>query len=481
VLFRRYIAAVKRSFGSGLIVGVDEESQPSGEMTEDVSVTARIRRQQLHILDGDLLSGTANIPAVMMTAFGMRHSVSAAYLEGWIVMMALAIGAQILAIAGPFPWRTGASRPKRSIRARLATHVVFTTTVGAVWGAGCLAFGPSLSQQQMMFLTVIIIGCNAACISALGPYLPAFLGYFIGSLAPLAYVNFVRPSPDSPEYPILVLLFMATLMVNVRAFNINVLAAFRLRAENEALAETLLRANAAIAAAAQSKWDTLAHLSHELRTPMTAIIGFSEMMREQFFGPLGERYLDYAGHIHDRGRHAMELIDAILEVSNAETGRLSLTESKTTPAALVAECLRMVEAAATLKNLTIESFFDDPGLLISVDQAKLRQALVNLLSNAIKYTPDGGSVSVVTQRVESGLEIAVEDTGVGIAADDLERCLEPFVRLRNPLTAGVEGAGLGLPLARYMVEVQGGELNIASELGRGTVVTIHLPSERLAA
>ena len=455
----------------------DRRQQPAaGAVGVSPSIRARVRARQAEILDGDYLSAGANIPAVMLTSFVIRSSIPASWLYLWIAITAATIAAFIVSIRGPRPWRE--ARPRGTPQQRLAVHVFFTVAVGELWGGACVAFGPSLPQGQMMFLAVIVLGCNAACISALGPYLPAYFGYFFASLLPLACVYFRRPDPDAVGLALLVVLYMATITMNVRAFNRHVLAAFRLRAENEALAETVAHANAATAAAMQSKWDTLAHLSHELRTPMNAILGFSEVMCEQLFGPLGERYLTYSGNIHDSGRHTLELIDTLLEVSRAEAGQLSLSESEIEPEGLIDECLRMVEMAAASKRLSLDSRFGQSLPRIVVDRAKLRQALLNLLTNAIKYTPAGGRISVAVQVAAGGLDIAVADTGVGIAAEDIERCLEPFVRLGNPLTTGVEGAGLGLPLAKRLAELHGGSLRIASELGRGTTATLHLPPER---
>ncbi len=214
---------------------------------------------------------------------------------------------------------------------------------------------------------------------------------------------------------------------------------------------------------------------------MNAIIGFSELMGTQPFGPLGERYKAYAGHINESGCHALDLINAIFEVSGAEVGQLSLDESAVAPEALVDECLHMVELAAARKQVALDSRIDNAMPRFAADRPKLRQALLNLLTNAIKYTPEGGRVSVAAGLDDGGLDIAVADTGVGIADGDLDRCLEPFVRLRNPLTAGVEGAGLGLPLAKHLVEAHGGSLRIASKPGQGTVVIIHVPPQRRLA
>ena len=445
------------------------------------SVRVRMRARQVEMLDGDLLAGAANIPAVAITAYVIRSSIAASELYLWVAAMTVALAALALVLRGLRPWRAGPAPAPDALARRLATHVFFTSLVGAVWGGACAAFGPGLPTGQMMFLTVIVMGCNAACISALGPYLPAFFGYFFASLLPLAGVVFRRPEPEAGALGLLVLLYMATITVNVRAYNRQVLAAFRLRAENEALAETVTSANAATAAAMRSKWDTLAHLSHELRTPMNAILGFSEMMREQLFGPLGERYLAYSGSIHDSGRRTLDLIDTLLEVSRAEAGQLSLKESEVPPSALLDEALSAVAAAAGRKRLTLERRCEPALPRLLVDRAKLRQALVNLLANAVSYTPEGGRVSVTARAAAGGVEIAVADTGVGIAARDLERCLEPFVRLGDPLTTGVEGAGLGLPLTKRLVEMHGGSLALRSDAGRGTTATLRPPPERCLA
>jgi len=440
------------------------------------AVGERIRSHQAQFLSDRVLSGAANLPAVIITSFAIRSSVPLSWIELWIAVTAAIVAGLGISVRG-LPWRRGDGGPERSPRRRLATHCLFATMLGAVWGGACLAFGPRLTHDQMMLLTVIVLACNAACVSALGAYLPAFFGYCIASFLPLAYVNFLRPEHESGEFTLLILLYMLTTWFNSTSHSKHFLAALTLRAENELLADNVSRADAALVAATRSKWDTLAHLSHELRTPMTAIIGFSELMRDQLFGPLSERYHAYTHHIYDSGRHALDLIDAILEVSRAEAGQLSLSASEIVPSTLVEECLRMVEHGASLKHQTLDSRIVQPMPLLMADQMMLRQALLNLLSNAIKYTPEGGRVGVALQMADGGLDIKVSDTGVGIAAGDLERCLEPFVRLDNPHTAGVEGAGLGLPLAKHLVELHGGSLAIASTPGRGTCVTVHLPPE----
>jgi two-component system cell cycle sensor histidine kinase PleC len=329
----------------------------------------------------------------------------------------------------------------------------------------------------MMVFGLIVLVCNAACISGIGPHLPAFFGYCLGSTVPLAIALYRRGEPETHDLAFLIPLYIAVVGFNARDYNRQVLSAFRLRAENEELAENLARANVETADAKRSKWNTLAHLSHELRTPMNAIMGFSQMMRDEIFGKLIDRYRDYSGHIHDSGRHMLELVDTILDVSQAETGNLTIEDGEFVPADLVEECLQKVGYAAATKTLALERNFTPAPHLIA-DRTKLRQALLHLLNNAVAYTRDGGRVAVALSCDTEGLAIAITDTGVGIAPEDLERCQEPFVRVGNPLIAGAEGAGLGLPLARRVVEAHGGTLGLASEPGRGTTATIRLPVAR---
>ncbi len=435
-----------------------------------------MRSLQFQAVNGGSISAVANLPAIIVFAILVRHTVAIAELAFWI-------GIAAVVLAGLVAYSDGILPIQRLLRNaspanRLIIHAGFALTIGSLWGAAALVFVPALSESDMMVFTVLVLACNAACISGIGPYLPAFFGYCIGSTLPLALALLQRSETEAHYMALLVPLYVAVVSSNARDYNRQVLGAFRLRAENEVLSEDLARANVATAEAKYSKWTTLAHLSHELRTPMNAIMGFSQMMQDQIFGALAERYRGYSGHIHDSGRHMVELIDTIIDVSRAETGQLTIDDSAIVPVELIEECLQKVEQAAAAKRLTLERHFAQSAPRLMVDQAKLRQALLNLLHNAISYTREGGRIAIALSCLNDGLEIAVSDTGVGIAPDDIEKCQEPFVRVGNPLIAGAEGAGLGLPLARRLIEAHGGSFKLASKLGRGTTATIHLPAER---
>ncbi|MBM3581775.1 MAG: HAMP domain-containing histidine kinase [Alphaproteobacteria bacterium] len=239
----------------------------------------------------------------------------------------------------------------------------------------------------------------------------------------------------------------------------------------------LAKAHDAVLRANQAKSDFLAGMSHELRTPLNAIIGFSELMRSQMFGPLGNpRYIEHAGIIHDSGNHLLELINGILDFSKAEAGRVELHVEETVFADLAEASVRMVGERAAKAGVALELQLPEPPVAIAVDGLRLKQVLLNLLTNAIKFTPSGGRVTLAAGLVPHGFQISVADTGIGIAPEDLERVMEPFGQARDSRVRDQEGTGLGLPLAKHLIELHGGLLTLASEYGRGTTVTATLPA-----
>lgn len=224
----------------------------------------------------------------------------------------------------------------------------------------------------------------------------------------------------------------------------------------------------------QAKSQFLATMSHELRTPLNAILGFSEILSSQFFGPLGApQYRDYAASIHSSGALLLELVNELLDISMIEAGRKELAPTEIDIDPLVSDCIMIIEHRAQRAGIALE--MDISADRVFADRRALQQILINLLSNSVKYTPSGGRVIIRVGTRESCVEIAVEDTGVGIAEDQLSDILSPFVRaVRDPHTAS-DGWGLGLSIAKSLTEMHGGTLVIASEPGAGTTVMIQLP------
>ena len=230
----------------------------------------------------------------------------------------------------------------------------------------------------------------------------------------------------------------------------------------------------------RAKSEFLAHISHELRTPLNAVMGFAELFQSEAFGALGnDKYKEYASHIYGSGRHLLELINDILELSRAEAGKLTLVDSDFEMPGVLVAALEMVRKDATEAGIELNTEVERALPKLRGDERRVRQVAINLLSNAVKFTPRGGRITVRADLDEDyGHRLMVCDTGVGIAKEDIERALKPFVQVDSTLTRRYIGAGLGLPLSQRLVELHGGVLKIESELGEGTTVTACFPAER---
>jgi signal transduction histidine kinase len=229
--------------------------------------------------------------------------------------------------------------------------------------------------------------------------------------------------------------------------------------------------------ASRAKSEFLANMSHELRTPLNAIIGFSETMVSAMFGQLSARYRGYANDIHNAGRHLLEILNEILDLSKIEAGRLELCDKAIDLQELFEACRQLVVDRANVAG--IAATFEETNLGLWADELRVKQALLNLLSNAIKFTAAGGRITVsAALSPTEEIRIAVEDTGIGIAAEDVTRVLEPFSQVASAQSRAHQGTGLGLPLARRLIELHGGQMLLDSTLGEGTAVTLVFPPTR---
>jgi signal transduction histidine kinase len=254
----------------------------------------------------------------------------------------------------------------------------------------------------------------------------------------------------------------------------------RLKKDARAAFETLLKAKCAAESADQSKTEFLASMSHELRTPLHSIIGFSEVLMSQAFGELGnEKYVDYAGNIRESGMHLLDIINDILDIAKAEAGKLELREDPFDVPGIIDSALRLIGPQAETAAVEIETGIEADLPALHGDEQKVRQVLINLLSNAVKFTPKGGKIEITASRGRNGeIVITVQDTGIGIAPEDIPRALAPFAQVDSELSRGHPGTGLGLSLSAAMVELHGGSLTLESEPGQGTTVSVRFPAER---
>ncbi len=251
----------------------------------------------------------------------------------------------------------------------------------------------------------------------------------------------------------------------------------RIRNE-QALREARERAEAAD----RAKSDFLAHMSHEIRTPLNAVIGFSEVMRDQLFGPLGsERYLEYINDIHNSGTHLLELINEVLDLSKIEAGKLELQEDRVPLDAIIDKTFRFVRERAESKLIALQcSLHAAPDLWC--DRRVFTQVMLNIVGNAIKFTPERGRITVESSLDTGGnLVLTVTDTGIGIAQEDIPMVMKPFGQARSSshIAAAEPGTGLGLPLSKSFIEKHQGTLSVTSEPGIGTRVIIIIPASRV--
>jgi signal transduction histidine kinase len=233
----------------------------------------------------------------------------------------------------------------------------------------------------------------------------------------------------------------------------------------------------------QAKSAFLAMMSHELRTPLSAIIGFAEMIEQQAMGPVGNaKYTTYAADIRESGQHLLGIINDILDLSKVEAGKETLHEQDIPFQALLAGLRILLEGRA--REAGVALVFDCPPDLpdLRADKRRLTQILVNMLSNGIKFTPEGGSVTLRCRADGgNGLLFQAIDTGIGIARKDIPLALSVFGQVDNGARHQAKGTGLGLPLAKALAELHRGTLDLQSELGKGTTVTLRLPASRILA
>ena len=226
----------------------------------------------------------------------------------------------------------------------------------------------------------------------------------------------------------------------------------------------------------------LAAMSHELKTPLNAVLGFSEIIRDEILGPVGhEGYRDYAGDIHKSGSRLLTVINDVLDVSRLEGGLLTIDARPESVAEVVDAAIQMARGLTQDERpINIDVPADMPSL--HVDPRRLSQALGNLLANALKFTPENGQVRFIAGLQPDGsVQLQVQDTGIGMAEETMTAALEPFRQLDGSLARRFEGAGLGLSISKALAELHGGALILASAVGEGTTVTIMLPASRVGA
>lgn len=229
--------------------------------------------------------------------------------------------------------------------------------------------------------------------------------------------------------------------------------------------------------ASRVKSNFLAHMSHEMRTPLNAIIGFSEIIKSQVFGPISERYVGYAEDIHHSGEHLLNLISQLLDLSKIENNMIDVSPTTFDIRQVIADSIKQVIGMADQKAITIHQEYPDvDDFMLFTDRGKVLQCLINILANAVKFTNQSGRIVLTVSRDSDSAQIAVRDNGIGICEAEIEKVIKPFSQVNNAHTASGTGTGLGLAITSAYLEQLGGKLTISSELDQGTEVVISFPT-----
>ncbi len=368
-----------------------------------------------------------------------------------------------------------------AVRAGFLLTLMFIVGVGGLWQFGLLAASTSFLVAGPIMATVLFggrIGLAAGFVFFLAH---AVSGFFIVQAGRLPDVDLAfymtHPLAWLVHSTALGMVMVVVLVATIR-FSDNLSDALT---SSRRYQEELLTSVKETKIASRAKSDLMANMSHELRTPLNAIIGFSETIKEETFGPVGsDKNREYLNDIHQSGQHLLELINDILDVSAIEAGGLELHEENVSLIDIIETSMRLIRTRAEAGRVSITSTITSEIPMLYVDARRAKQVFLNLLSNAVKFTLESGEITVSAHlNTDGSLAVAVADTGIGMDDNEVVIALSTFGQVDSGLDRKHEGTGLGLALTKGLMELHGGTLEIKSEKGKGTLVTVTFPKDRI--
>ncbi len=401
---------------------------------------------------------------------------------GWGAVFALAsISGLILSVF----FNRSANRADKVAPDYLKWAMLFTFQIGFMsmaWSSLFLIFWSPASYAAVAALAAAALIGNIATITKFLPLRSAILVAIPCVNGPILLHLLLQQQSDYFLMAAGVALIGLIFARGALTANATLMESLRLRFERREmlarLRESLMEAD--LANATKSRF--IANISHELRTPLNSIIGFSELLQQEVYGALGDkRYADYAADISTSGNQLLNLINDIIDLSKIEAGALMLSEDEFDMQALVSSAISMASPAAKRKRVEIILAKDAADYYLVVDRMRLKQSLIGLLENAVKFSSSGQTVRVSWRQTDdAGLDIIIADDGVGMSEAEIQRALTPFERAaESGNQVDTHGAGLGLPLAKALLEMHGGELIVESKPKKGTVISLRLPASRV--
>ncbi len=390
----------------------------------------------------------------------------------------MAIWAAALLFMAAWGLRSWARNRNREAPARVSRKTARKAILGGIiagclWGAASVFLFTPESMLNVVFLVFVVGGMGAGALASLFPFPAVGLGFIIPSLVPLSLRLLLSGEQTLIVGGGILGLYMVALVLFSRNGYQTFVENVRIQIRNRDLSERAAQAQKEAEEGNRAKSEFLSMMSHELRTPLNAVLGFSEIIKNETLGAHSDpRYKDYGSDIHRAGSHLLGIVNDILDLSRVEAGRFELYEERISVPHALRSATRMVEMAASRKDLAIDFNIADELPLLRADPRVFKQMLVNLLSNAVKYTPAGGSIIVSAGCTDDGLRVAIADTGVGMTDEQIPQALKPFSQIDSGYSRSQEGTGLGLSLVKSLIELHGGALEIRSALGKGTTAAL---------